>query len=155
MATDWHEGDKVSLADREVTKDDAKSGLFYTYFRGLSGVIQKIYSDGLAVVEITPETLPEMVQQRHAGVQEQMRSKWMDSLSEEAKNRLTEPEKNFRIRYNVLVAQTDLTPPVPQVKSVASSETETKSEIHQITERDLTAAEEEELARRTRITQEG
>lgn len=155
MATEWQEGDKVSLADREVKNEDTKSGLFYSYFRGLSGVIQKLYSDGLAAVEIIPESLPEMVQLRHAGVQEQMRSKWMDSLSEEAKNRLTEPEKNFRIRYNVLVAQTDLAPPVAQIQSAPASEPEVNDVIHQITEGDLTAAEEEELARRTRIAQEG
>ena len=43
MAAKWKEGDRVQIRDREATPDDAKSGLFYGHFRGLTGAIQKIY----------------------------------------------------------------------------------------------------------------
>ena len=39
-----------------------------------------------------------------------MRQKWLDNLSDEARNKLSAAEKKFSLRYNLLVGLTDLTP---------------------------------------------
>lgn len=160
MAATFKEGDRVQVVDREATADDVKSGLFYNYFSGLTGNIQKVYTTGEAAIEVETESLDEPVAARHADVQEQMKSKWLDGLSEEARNRLTDAEKDFRLRYTILVNQTDLmqpdgkpkpkriveTPaPAPSpVKAVAQAE-----ETHRATSEELAAAEEEYLKSRS------
>lgn len=123
MATTFKEGDRVQIADREATADDSKSGLFYNHFRGLIGTVQKVYATQEVAVDIEPDSLPESVEHRHSDVQEQMKTKWLDGLSEEAKNRLSDKEKDFRLRYTVLVSAADLIAPgkkpvraVPQSK---------------------------------------
>jgi hypothetical protein len=111
MATKWKEGDRVQIRDREATAEDVKSGLFYSHFRGLTGSIQKIYPTDEAAVEIEAESLAEAVKQRHAEVQEQMKTRWLDGLSEEARGRLSEQERNFRLHYTVLIRVNDLVAP--------------------------------------------
>src|SRR5579883_3011448 len=105
MATAFKEGDRVQIVDREATADDAKSGLFYNYFRGLTGTVQKIYATEEVAVEIEPDSLSELVAKRHGDTQEQMKTKWLDGLSEEARNRLTDAERDFRLRYTLLVSK--------------------------------------------------
>jgi len=59
-------------------------------------------------------------------VQEQMKSKWMDGLSEEMRGRLTEAERDFQLRYTVLVAVGDLTAPgkeLPPKRAVIAAPT--------------------------------
>ncbi|HEV2474250.1 MAG TPA: hypothetical protein VGS41_16355 [Chthonomonadales bacterium] len=110
MAAEINEGDRVQVVDREVTAADQKSGLFYNHFRGLTGAIQKIYPTDEVAVTIEADSLPELVLKRHLDVQEQMKSRWLDGLSEEAKGRLTEAELDFRLRYSILVKKDDLLP---------------------------------------------
>ncbi len=116
MAEALKEGDKVQIVNREATPDDIKSGLFYNYFRGLEGSIQKIYNTNEVAVEIDLDSLDEAAAKRHVEIQEQTKSKWLDGLSEEARGRLTEQEKDFRLRYSILVKDVDLAAPGSQVR---------------------------------------
>lgn len=104
----WNEGDRIQVIDRDATADDVKSQLFYNHFRGLIGRIQKVYPGDEIAVEVELESLPEPVLQRHSDVQQQMKNKWLDGLSEEARNRLTDREKDFRLHYTMLVKAADL-----------------------------------------------
>ncbi len=110
MAATLKEGDRVVIADRPATADDAKSGLYQGHFRGLIGVVQKVYSTNEAAVEIDQATLTDAIASRHVEMQEQMKNKWLDGLSDEARNRLTPKERDFKLRYTVLVATADLKP---------------------------------------------
>lgn len=111
MATTFNEGERVEIVDREANADDVKSGLFYNHFRGLTGTVQKIYSTLEIAVEIEQESLMEAVAARHIDVQETMKAKWLDGLSEEAKSRLTDKERDFRLHYTLLVHARDLKAP--------------------------------------------
>ena len=111
MATTFNEGERVEIVDRESNADDVKSGLFYNHFRGLTGTVQKIYSTQEISVEIEQESLMEAVAARHIDVQETMKAKWLDGLSEEAKSRLTDKERDFRLHYTLLVHARDLKAP--------------------------------------------
>ena len=140
MAATFKEGDRIQIADRNATADDVKSSLFFNYFRGLTGVIQKVYSTEEAAVEIELDSLTEAVAARHHDVQETMKTRWLDGLSEEGRNRLTPQERDFRLRYTVLVAVKDMA--LVGAKP-AHQDTSTRA-----TEADLAAAEEAELKRR-------
>ena len=102
-------GDPVRLANREQVAADVKSGLFYPHYQGLIGTIAKVYDDGTAAVTIDPISLPETLRTRHQAGSETQRRKWLDGLSDEARNRLSAAEKQFSLRYTLLVAVSDLT----------------------------------------------
>ena len=111
MATAFKEGERVEILDREANADDVKTGLFYNHFRGLTGTIQKVYATEEIAVEIEQESLQDAVANRHHDVQETMKAKWLDGLSEEAKGRLTDKERDFKLRYTLLVHAKDLKAP--------------------------------------------
>jgi len=149
MAAEIKEGDRVQIADRPQTADDVKSSMFYNHFRGLTGIVQKMYTTE-AAIEIELDVLPDAVTSRHIDIQEAMKAKWLEGLSEESKNRLTDQERDFRLRYTVLVASSDLVaagpkPAVPPVSPPATG---------RATEQDLAAAEEAELKRRQQEKQD-
>ena len=102
------EGEAVRLADRETTAADTKSGLFYPYYRGLTGTIAKLYSDSTAAVAVDPDSLPDDIRKRHQAGTDAMRQKWLDGLSEEGRNKLSAAEKKFSLRYSLLVSLSDL-----------------------------------------------
>ncbi|MCS6776995.1 MAG: hypothetical protein RMJ43_11370 [Chloroherpetonaceae bacterium] len=111
MAHAVKEGDRVQIVVRDPNAEDAKSGLYYRHFQGLVGTVQKVYATGEVAVDVDLESLEEAIATRHREVQEQMKNRWLDGLSEEARNRLTDAEKLFRLRYVVLVHARDLTAP--------------------------------------------
>jgi hypothetical protein len=130
MAKKLTEGDTVQIADRETTAADTKSGLFYPHYRGLQGTLGKVYADDTATVNVSPESLTSEIKARHEAGTQGMRQKWLDGLSDEARNRLSAAEKKFALRYTVLVALDDVapyatsTPPV-QTKLNLDAEAET------------------------------
>jgi hypothetical protein len=72
------------------------------------------------------------LRKRHEENEKAMKTKWLDGLSEEARNRLTGAEKKFALNYAILVAVADLAP----------------GEVKRITPDELAAKEEEFLASR-------
>jgi ribosomal protein L21E len=107
MAT-FTDGDRVRIITREPDENDQKSGLYYRHFGGLVGSVQKVYANSEVSVDVDLSSLTREVRKRHEEIRGQMKSKWLDGLSEEGRNRLTEREKNFRLRYCVLVKMEDL-----------------------------------------------
>ena len=87
-----------------------------------------------------------------------MKTRWLEGLSEEGRGRLTEREKDFNLRYVILVAMSDLekvaapkAPPQPVGGSQGPAPAEHASTPEAPPRRtlaDLDAAEEAELQRR-------
>jgi len=102
------EGDQVQIADREPTPADTKSQLFFAHYRGARGTLSKLYADGTALVIADTGSMPDDVRSRHDAGTTAMRQKWLDGLSDEARNRLSSAEKKFALRYSILVAQEDV-----------------------------------------------
>ena len=104
-------GDNVKISSRAATPQDSKTGLFYAYYRGLMGKVQKVYGGGEIAVSIDPETLPEEIWVRHMSVRDRMRDAWLNGLSDDARRKLTPEQKRFELTYVLLVSQTDLERP--------------------------------------------
>ncbi len=156
MAHAFKDGDRVQVVDREANAADVKSSLFYNHYRGLVGTVQKVFeaSDEIAVT-IDEDSLPEPICTRHLDIRQAMKSKWLDGLSEEARNRLSEQEKDFTLRYSILVSPTDLIPldssispakPAGQIESAADGSDEASP--RRKTAAEIEAAEEEYLRSR-------
>ena len=102
------DGDPVRIASRPATPADLKSGLYYNFYANLCGTVFKMYGSGEAAqiaVDVDLDCLPTEIAQRHLAVRDEMRS----NLTGEAK-RLSAPgaEQEFRLRYVILVAASDL-----------------------------------------------
>lgn len=103
-------GDAVRVVDREATLADVKTGLFYNHFRNLSGIVERIYEDKTVCIDVELGTLPKDVAERHTEIGKEMRDKWIDGLSQEARSRLKEQDKRFQLRYKIVVAASDVVP---------------------------------------------
>ncbi|MHB0912549.1 MAG: hypothetical protein ACYC2Y_03770 [Armatimonadota bacterium] len=100
-------GDYVKIVEREQTAADVKSGMFYPHFCGLAGTVDRIY-DGEVCVDVDLETLPSAMLKRHRDIQDNIKKKWLDGLSQEARNRLSGADKQFKLAYTILVQDADL-----------------------------------------------
>lgn len=101
-------GDLVRISDRQATAQDVKSGLFYSHYRGLVGSVRKVYRNDEVAVEIETDALPEDVWKRHMQTRDQMRQRWLEGLSDDVRRKLSPEQKDFALRYVVLVSARDL-----------------------------------------------
>ena len=153
MAT-FKEDDRVRIVSREQTEDDQKTGIYYNHYAGLTGTVQKVYSKSEVTVDIELESLTREIRKRHDEVRDQMKTKWLDGLSEEGRSKLTEREKDFTLRYVVLVKMDDLEkagakPPAPKPVAAAPAKTAPEPPPQtRLTLAEIEAAEEAELLRR-------
>lgn len=153
---DPKEGDRVRIKTREQTEEDVKSQLYYPHYGGMTGEIQKVYSKTEVAVTVELESLEREMRKRHHDVRDQMKTKWLDGLSEEGRNKLTEREKDFNLRYVVLVSMSDLEKagprPQPELKPVAAAAAPSADAVseapHRRTLAEIEADEEAELLRR-------
>ncbi len=136
MTKKYSEGDRIQIVTRKALADDVKSGLYYEHFGGLQGTVQKLYESGEVAIEVENEALDEVVSARHTEIQNAMKDKWLNSLSEEAKGRLTDQERDFQLRYTVLVHEKDLTDATGEAPAP------------RLTSDELASREEAELAKR-------
>lgn len=150
-------GDRVKVVDRDMTTADVKSGLFYDYFRNLTGAVERVYDDNSVCLRVDMDSLPENVQIRHGEVEEATKKRWLDGLGPEQLGRLSEADKKVALRYNILVGAGDLEPtgkakPSPKQKAESKPEPAAKKAAQaQIPERrtqeDIEKAEDEYLKR--------
>lgn len=108
--TELKAGNKVQMTSREVTPEDEKSGLYYSYFGGLTGVVDTVYNDGTVCVDVDLESLSPAARDRHLAMQESERKKWLEGLSGEARNRLTPEQKQLKLSYKILASKKDVEP---------------------------------------------
>jgi hypothetical protein len=103
-------GELVRIADAQPGTPDPKGLVYYEYFRGLAGNVVKAYPDGSVAIAVNRKTLPAEIRTRHEASEIFHRDKWIASLSEEDRNRLTERDKKFKLRYTILVAAKHVVP---------------------------------------------
>ncbi len=106
----FKDGDRVRVKAREVQGKEAYEGRYAPHLANTVGTILKYYSPQEVAVDLDIESLPQAIRERHAEQQSAMHEKWLNSLSDEARHRLTDEEKQFRLRYVVLLPETDLEP---------------------------------------------
>ncbi|HOP80724.1 MAG TPA: hypothetical protein PLZ21_09195 [Armatimonadota bacterium] len=156
-------GDRVRIVDRQMTAADTKSGLYYDYFRGLVGTIERIYEDKSVSLRVELESLPEDVLQRHLEIQDTAKNRWLSGLGQETRERLSEAQKNVTLTYTILVGLDDLEPfgkgksaarPKPKAATqsaeavvAAKPKAKEKAEVERPSEKDLEKAEEDYLKR--------
>ena len=140
------EGQTVKFIPREANSE-ARVVPYYDFYNNLTGTIAKVYPDGTAAVIIDRSSLPVEARERHEKSERDMRDKWMKSLSEDDRNKLTDIQKQFNLRYTLLISASDLIdidaaqPAIPE----KASKKLTDKEPARPTEDVLSAAEEAHL----------
>jgi hypothetical protein len=118
------EGQTVKFIPRDASAE-ARPVPYYDFYTSLYGKVAKIYDDGTAAVIIDQASMPDDARERHEKSERDMRDKWMRSLSEDDRSKLTDAQKRFALRYTLLVTATDLididaVAPLPIVKESAA-----------------------------------
>jgi ribosomal protein L21E len=116
----FKEGDRVRIVARDQTEEDIKSQMYYTHYSNLTGTVLKVYNKAEVSIEVEGESLTKDIRKRHDDVRDQMKTKWLDGLSEEGRTKLTEREKDFMLRYVVLVSMEDLEKAGPKPVTAAA-----------------------------------
>lgn len=108
MMSKVKDGMRVRVKAREASVEEAKNGRYAPYLSHATGTVLKVYSGKEIAVNLDLDSLHPDIVTRHKKQQQAMHQKWLDSLSEEARNRLTPEEKAFRLNYIVLLPESDL-----------------------------------------------
>jgi len=101
------EGDTVRICSRPATSQDVKSGLYYNHYSHLTGTVFKIYGKGdtaQAAIDVDVSSLPEEVAKRH----QETRDSMLRSMNGERLRSSSTNNADFRLRYVILVAMSDL-----------------------------------------------
>ena len=103
-------GDYVRILDAEPGTPDPKNLVYYSFYKGLAGNVVKAYDDGTVAVSIDRSTLPEPIRLRHEQSEQAQGNRWLNSLSDEERNRLNDRERQFSLRYTLLIKDKQLVP---------------------------------------------
>jgi hypothetical protein len=120
----WKAGDRVRIQSREATKEDAQTSLYFGHMKGLTGTVQNYYDVDQVAVKIDPEAFTNTLETIHTEAVKRMRAKFLDSLGEEQKRRLSKEERRFDANHVVLVHADDLEKGPAQVRQKIEDEDE-------------------------------
>jgi len=122
----WKMGDRVKIVEREVNKDDKRTASYFTHLGGLTGTVTNFYNADEVAVRIDPQAFGPTIETTHKEAVKRMRAKFLDSLSEEQKRKLTKEERQFNANYVLLLHSDDLVkgPPAPTPVAAAEEEEE-------------------------------
>jgi hypothetical protein len=138
-AISLNSGDHVRIVDAQPGTPDAKALVYYDYYRNLTGTVVKAYDDGTVAISVDRDSLPAEIRTRHEDSERMQRDRWLNNLSDEDRNRLTEKEKSFSLRYTVLVATKHVVPEKPGAHAAAPAPEDTPASRKTLA--DLEAAE--------------
>jgi hypothetical protein len=146
-------GDRVRIIDADPGVADPKALVYYDFYRNLTGTVVKAYDDGTVALSVDRTTLPVEVRQRHEESERVLRDKWLSGLSEDDRNKLTQKEQRFSLKYMLLVSTKHVVPEAgsgesAKAKQAAAAKVEASAEVptpNRPSSADLDAAEEQYL----------
>jgi hypothetical protein len=103
----WNIGDRVQVVSRPVTEDDRKKNRYFEHMAGLTGTIQSVYAEEIAV-QVDIDALSDITADVHLTATQRMRQKFVDNVSDEQRRSLTKEELEFNCHYVLLVQGGDL-----------------------------------------------
>ena len=104
----FKEGDRVQIIEREVTTSDKESNRYYAHMAGLTGTVQNVYAPEENAVRVDIDSLGNVAADVHKKAVKRMREKFLSSIGEEQKKKLTKEELNFNAHYMLLVHEEDM-----------------------------------------------
>ncbi|MEO7454275.1 MAG: hypothetical protein ABIV13_05885 [Fimbriimonadales bacterium] len=125
----WKPGDRVRVVTREVNREDRQTALYFHHMAGLTGTVTSYYGIDEVAVKVDPDAFTSVLETTHKEAVKRMRAKFLDSLGEEQKRRLTKEEKQFSANQVILVHADDLENGPAPVKIAAVVEEDDEEEL--------------------------
>jgi len=122
--TKWKPGDRVKIVERDVNREDRQSFLYFHHMAGLTGTVQNYYGEDEVAVKIDPDSFTDTISATHKEAVKRMRAKFLDSLGEEQKRRLSKEERRFDAHHVLLIHADDLIKGPPVTKGVDTEDEE-------------------------------
>jgi len=122
--TKWKPGDRVKIVERAVNREDRQSFLYFQHMAGLAGTVQNYYGEDEVAVKIDPDSFTDTIAATHKEAVKRMRAKFLDSLGEEQKRRLSKEERRFDAHHVLLIHADDLVKGPPASKVVVADDEE-------------------------------
>jgi ribosomal protein L21E len=104
----FKEGDRVRVTQRPLAAQDSKVYSLFEHMMGLTGVIENHYGPDEVAVKVDLETLGPVPKDIHAEATRRMRTKFVESVGEEARKQLSPAELEFVPNYVILVREADI-----------------------------------------------
>ncbi len=104
----WKEGDRVRIVTRDVLAEDRRSQRYYDHMSGLVGTVTNVYGPEEVAVQVDIASIGNVPKDVHAEATSRMRKKFIENTSEEARNKMSKEELDFRSHYVLLVRSEDL-----------------------------------------------
>ena len=98
----------MKVVTRETTMQDKMANRYFDHMAGLVGTVQNVYSDEEIAVKVDLNSLSKVSKDVHTEATKRLRSKFLESVSEEGRSKLTAEEKDFVPNYMILVRAEDL-----------------------------------------------
>ncbi len=124
---------------------EIESSTFFPHYGGLEGEVTRLFDNGEVAIRINRDLLPEGISKMHKHIEGRIKTKFMDSLSEEGRKRLTPEEKAINLSFQVLVKVDDVEGAKSTPKAAAKP---ADNPEHRKTAEELDAAEAEYLENR-------
>jgi hypothetical protein len=148
MSTTFTSGQRVRINEATPGNPDPKGVVYYDFMRNLSGEVIKAYPDGNVAISINRKSLPENIRKRHEISEQTSRDRWLNGLSEEDRNKLSEKDKKFSLRYTILVSAKHVVPESEATKTTRTASAKKAAppiaeaaESHRLTSQELAAQE--------------
>ena len=125
----WKAGDRVKIVERDVNREDRQSSLYFSHMAGLAGTVTQYYDIDEVAVMIDADAYTDVLGGTHKEAVKRMRAKFLDSLGEEQKKRMSKEEKQFTANHVMLVHSDDLVPGPPAPKASVVIEEDDEEEI--------------------------
>ena len=106
----YKNGQRVRIIDAAAGSPDPKALVYYEFYRNLSGTFVKAYGDGTLALSVDRKSLPPDIRERHEESERVLRDRWLNGLSEEDRNKLTQKEQRFSLKYMLLVSNKHVVP---------------------------------------------
>ncbi|MBX3112462.1 MAG: hypothetical protein KF857_10675 [Fimbriimonadaceae bacterium] len=101
------EGDSVRVTGEKDGSGNLSEKLF-PHLVGLTGTVSNHYNTDEVAVQVDLDSLSPAMRQVHSEATERLRTKFLESVGEEAKKHLTKEELEFTPHYVLLVGESDL-----------------------------------------------
>lgn len=104
------DGMRVRVVRRTVSAEDRKENRYFEHLIGLTGTVQQVYSPTEVAVKVDETALQGVAEELHRESVRRMREKFVSSIGEEQRSKLTPEELEFRADFVILVRAEDLEP---------------------------------------------
>ena len=102
------DGDRVRIITREHTEKEIEQMTYFPHYGGLEGQVVRGFADGDVAVNVERDSLVTDVRKTYEHIEKRVKDKFVASISEEGRKRLTKEELDVKLNYVVLVKQDDL-----------------------------------------------